>query len=320
MDFTLTQIRAFLAVARFNSFRQASQLLYVSQPALTVQMQQLEESLGLRLFDRDTRRVVLTPAGHALMPMFQHLISELEAIVENAKDLAMLRQGKVSLACVPSIATTYLPEAMMRFRKQHLNVKFDLRDANGQRVVAMVRADEVEFGITNSDQKWPDLDVIGLYREEIHAVFPKSHPIADMKVAKLEDILNYPLIILDAEFNSRAVLEAAFLTLGRLVKPACEPKYTSTAIGMVRAGLGIALLGSLVISASNLGSYPELCSRPIESPPLVLSINLIRKKGRTLSPAAQAFIDLLFENNQEGLWIDCTRPSEPAYLDGVEFF
>jgi DNA-binding transcriptional LysR family regulator len=304
MDFTLQQAKAFLTVARFCSFTHAAQILHVSQPALTVQVQQLEESLNLRLFDRGTRRVILTAAGRELVPMLQTLILEHEAIMANARDLAASRQGTIRLACVPSIATTYLPEAISRFRERHTNVAFDLRDVNGQRVVAMVREEEVEFGITNIDQKWPDLDVTGLYQEEIHAVFPKSHPIAELKEITLEDVAQYPLILLGTEFNSRVILETAFIAAGQLVKPICEPKCTSTAIGMVRAGLGIALLGSLVIAASNLYCFPQLCSRPLYSPSLTLSINLIRKTGRSLSPATQAFIDLLFEYNKEGHWTD----------------
>lgn len=304
MNFTLLQAKAFLTVARYCSFTRAAQVLHISQPALTVQVQQLEESFNLRLFDRGTRRVALTAAGRELAPMLQKLILEQEAIMGSARDLAGSKHGTIRLACVPSIATTYLPEAISRFREKHINVRFDLRDVNGQRVVGMVREDEVEFGITNIDQKWPDLEATPLYREEIHVIFPKSHPIGGQSKITLEDIAQYPLILLGTEFNSRAVLEAAFVAEGQLVRPVCEPKCTSTVIGMVRGGLGIALLGSLVVAASNLYCFSELCSRPVDEPALTLPINLIRKVGRSLSPAAQTFIDILFEYNKEGRWAD----------------
>lgn len=304
MDFTLPQAKAFLTVARFCNFTHAAQVLHISQPALTVQVQQLEESLQLRLFDRGTRRVTLTAAGQELMPMLRSFMQEYESIMANARDLAAHKQGTIRLACIPSIATTYLPEAILRFKDNHPNVAFDLKDVNGQRVVAMVRDGEVEFGITNIDNNWPDLDVTALYREDIHAIFPKSHPIAAVKELTLENLAQYPLILLGTEFNSRAVLESAFIAAGQFVKPICEPRQTSTAIGMVRGGLGVALLGSLVIAASNLYSYPHLCSRPIDNPSLSLPINLIRKTGRSLSPASQAFIDLLFEYNKEDHWMD----------------
>jgi DNA-binding transcriptional LysR family regulator len=305
------QAKAFLTVARYGRFTHAAQVLHISQPALTVQVQQLEEALKIKLLDRDTRGVTLTPAGRELVPMLQRLILEQEVIVANARDLAAVKHGIIRMACVPSIATTYLPDAIECFRSTHTNVDFDLRDVNGQHVVNLVREDQVEFGITNVDQKWPDLGVTPLYEEEIHAVFPKSHPIADVDRITLENLAKYPLILLSSEFTSRALIEAAFVEAGQLVRPICEPKHTSTAIGMVRAGLGVALLGSLVIAGSNLSCFPQLCSRPIDSPPLMLSINLIRKLGRSLSPATQSFIDLLSKYNRETRWID------PKWIPGI---
>jgi DNA-binding transcriptional LysR family regulator len=302
MNITLMQLKAFLTVARFGSFTSAAQVLHISQPALTVQVQQLERSLNLKLFDRDTRHVVLTPSGRHFAPMFQRLLLELETTVDNAQNFSELKQGIVRLGCIPSVATTYLPEAISHFRERYPEVSFDLRDANGQGIVEMVRSDKVEFGITNANPKWSDLDSIDLYEEEIHVVFPKSHVISTFKTITLDDIAEYPLVFLDTGFNSRTVLDAAFAAAGRLVKPVCEVSFTSTAIGMVRAGLGLAMLGSLVVSASNLRSFPDLQSRRIDDPNLVLGIRLVRKTGRSLSPSAQAFVDMLVKMNKKNRW------------------
>jgi len=302
MNITLMQLKAFLTVARFGSFTSAAQVLHISQPALTVQIQQLERSLNLRLFDRDTRHVVVTPSGRLFAPMFQRLLLELETVIDNAQNFSELRQGIIHLGSIPSVATTYLPEAISSFRERYPQVSFDLRDANGQGVVEMVRSDQAEFGITNVNQKWSDLDAVELYEEEIHVVCPKSHPIASSKTVTLVEIAEYPLVFLDTGFNSRTVLDAALAAAGRFVKPVCEVSYTSTAIGMVRAGLGLAMLGSLVVCASNLYSFPELVSRRIDEPSLVLPISLIRKTGRSLSPSAQAFVNMLTKINKKRHW------------------
>jgi DNA-binding transcriptional LysR family regulator len=302
MNITIMQLKAFLTVARFGSFTSAAQVLHISQPALTVQIQQLERSLNLRLFDRDTRNVVLTPSGRMFAPMFQRLFLELETIVDNAQNFSELKQGIIRLGSIPSVATTYLPETISAFRERYPQVSFDLRDANGHGVVELVRSGKVEFGITNADQKWPDLDVTELYEEEIHVVCPKNHAIASLKTVTLEEIAQYPLVFLDTGFNSRTVLDAAFAAAGQFVKPVCEVSYTSTAIGMVRAGLGLAMLGSLVVSASNLYSFPDVMSRRIDHPDLVLPISLIRKTGRSLSPSSQAFVDMLIKTNKKRRW------------------
>lgn len=310
MDVNLVQFRAFLTVARFRSFTHAAELLHISQPALTVQIQQLEESLGLKLLDRDTRHVVLTPSGRDLLPMTQRLLSEFDTIVGSARGLATKELGIVRLGCVPSIATTYLPDAIARFREKHPNVSFDVRDAISSRIVAMIRSDEIEIGITNGEPESPDLDAIDFYRDEIHAVFPKSHPLAALQKLNLDDVAKYPLVFLNMGLNSRTVLDDVFAAEGRFVKPVCEVTYTATAIGMVRAGLGVALLGSLIIRANNLQAFPELQSRPIANAALVRCIRLIRKKGRSLSPSAMEFKNLLMELRRTNDWAGKHNGSE----------
>jgi DNA-binding transcriptional LysR family regulator len=310
MDVTLMQVKAFLSVARCGSFTQAAHVLHISQPALSVQVRQLEDSLNLRLFDRDTRHVALTHSGNELLPIFQRLYVEFERVVANARDLAAKKQGVVRLACVPSIATTYLPEAIALFRKRHPNISIDLRDAHGRRVVSLVRSDDVEMGITNASFNSEEIDYLDLYQEKIHVVFPKSHPIGALEQVTIEQIAKYPLVLLSPELNSRTILDAAFAEAGLMVSPAIEVTHPSTAIGMVRAGIGVALLGSLVINASNVHSYPELLSRAIKNPHLHLRIRLIWKMGCSFSPPAQAFARLLRELNKENRWLPAPSKDE----------
>jgi DNA-binding transcriptional LysR family regulator len=299
----MMQVKAFVAVARVSSFTHAAELLHVSQPALTVQVRQLEEFFNLKLFDRNTRRVRLTASGHDLFPILQNLLSEYESVVENARGIAGKRRGQITLGCLPSFATTHLPNMIVQFRKRNPQVAFAVKDSTGRRILAMVRAGDVEFGISDIDSAWPDLEFKELYRDRINIVFPKSHPLAKVKNVTLDEISHFPLVLLDAESNSRTVLDSAFIANGRLVTPACEVSYTSTAIGMVRAGLGITLLGSLVIEASNLHTFSELQFRPVPDPAFVRRVGLVRKKKQSLSPPAQIFADLLLENSRKNDWL-----------------
>ena len=288
------QVRSFLTVARFNSFTQAAQFLHISQPALTAQVQQLESSLNLRVFNRDTRHVSLTRAGRDLMPILERLMVEFEGVVAGARDAAAQRRGIVRFASIPSVVATLLPGAVTHFRKQYRYIQLDLRDDNSQGVIARIRNGDVEFGIANADRELPDLEVIDLWQDDMQVVFPNSHPIAGLQRVTLPEIARFPLILLDRNrSDSRGMLDTAFAAAGHLVIPTCEVGCSSAAIGLVRAGLGIALLASLAINASNLQSFPELSSRSVDAPHLQRHIKLIRKAGFTLSPAAQAFADLL---------------------------
>lgn len=290
------QVRAFLTVARFSSFTQAAQFLHLSQPALTAQVQQLESSLNLRVFNRDTRHVSLTRAGRDLMPTLERLLLEFEGVIAGARDAAAQRQGIVRFASIPSVVATLLPATVAAFRNQYRYIHFDLRDDNSQGVITRIRNGDVEFGIANVGRDLPDLEVADLWQDDMQVVFPNSHPIAELQKVTLEELAKYPLIFLErTRSDSRTILDAAFSSAGHLVIPICEVGCTSVAVGLVRAGLGIALLASLAISASNLRSFPELSSRSIDCPKLERHIHLIRKARCSLSPAAQAFVDFLLE-------------------------
>jgi DNA-binding transcriptional LysR family regulator len=290
MDVNLRQMRAFMAVARFGSFTRAAQLLHLSQPALTVQIRQLEQALGVRLFDRNTRTVSLTAVGRELIPAFQRLLQEFDAVVVNAKDLSAKRHGVVRLACLPSFASTILPGIIAQFRRRHPRVSFVLKDAVGKRILGMVRADDVDFGIGVADAEEPGLETLYLMQDRMHVVFPSRHPLARARKVTLEVLRNYPLVLMDPESSVRAIVDAAFARTGRLAVPACEATYMSSAIGMVRAGLGVTILPS---TAMELRANPRLRSKPIEDAGLTRRIVIVRKARRSLSPAAESFVDEL---------------------------
>ena len=290
MDVNLRQVRAFMAVARFGSFTRAAQLLHLSQPALTVQIRQLEDGLGARLFDRNTRSVSLTAVGRELVPAFQRLLQEFDAVVVNAKDLAAKRHGIVRLACLPSFASTILPGIIAGFRRRHPRVSFVLKDAVGRRILGMVRAEEVDFGIGVAAAEEPGLDTLYLMQDRMHAVFPARHPLARVRKVTLDSLRAHPLVLMDPDSTVRALVDAAFARTGRLAVPACEATYMSSAIGMVRAGLGVTILPS---TAMELRANPRLRSKPIEDPGLTRRIAIVRKAKRSLSPAAESFIDEL---------------------------
>src|SRR3954449_10895447 len=100
MNVELRQLRAFVVVARFSSFTRAADLLNLTQPALTVQIRQLEQSLGVKLFDRNTRTVELTRIGREMLPVLERLLGEFDTVVANAQEMADLRYGTVRIAAL----------------------------------------------------------------------------------------------------------------------------------------------------------------------------------------------------------------------------
>src|SRR3954465_13111380 len=126
MDLSLRQIRAFVSVAHLKSFTRAAALLHLSQPALTVQIRRLEEALGVKLLDRNSRTVELTRVGRELAPVLQRLLRELDSVVIDTRDLAAKRHGVVRIAALPSVAAGLLPDVIAAFREGNPRVTFVL--------------------------------------------------------------------------------------------------------------------------------------------------------------------------------------------------
>jgi len=291
MNVTLRQIRSFLAVARCGSFTRAAELLHLSQPALTVHIRQLEQELDLKLFDRSTHHVKLTPAGMSFMPMMQNALGGFEHAIASISQMASQQDEIIRLGCFPSFAAAVLPTAIRKFREQHAKVSFLVFDTSARNVVAMVRSEEIDCGICHHDSA-ADLLCRPLLREPMHVVFPEGHPIGQAQEVRIEDVIKNPLVLLDGESDSRTRIDAAISGAGYLVFPAAEAAHMSTALALVQSGLGITILP---LMAFNGDAVPDLRSRPIAGIPLIRPIGIATKRNHVVSPQTRAFIDVLAE-------------------------
>ena len=284
----MRQVRAFVSVAHLKSFTRAATLLHISQPALTVQIRKLEEILGVRLLDRNSRTVDITRVGRELVPIFQRILHELDNVVVDTRGLATQQHGVVRIAALPSFAAGLLPGIISRFRKANPRMTFVVKDAIASRVNASVRSEEVDIGITGGELSDPDLEILHAAEDRMHVVFPRQHPLEGRRKITLEDIAEYPLILMDADTSVRSIVDAAFVAAGRLPIPACEATYMMTAVGMVKAGLGVTILPA---SAKEVRAEPSLKSRVINDTAFVRPIAIIKKANRTLPPAAGLFYE-----------------------------
>lgn len=290
MNPTLRQIRSFVAVARRGSFTQAAKDLHLSQPALTVQIRQIEEILGVTLFDRNTRRVQLTRVGRELAPQLARLQEELESVLQQTREQGKGQRGVVRLACIPSFAASALPGAITAFRTIHPHITFSLKDANWSRVVAMVRSGEVDFGVGDKATIEPDLEFTPVMEDRMQVIFRGDHPIAAIKKVTLARLAAHSMVMMDPETSARHSIDRAFAQAGCYPSRACEVMYMATAVAMVRAGLGFAILPA---SAIEWRAHPGLSVRLIDDPAFVRDIGIIRKPGRSLPPQSEAFADAL---------------------------
>lgn len=286
MNITLRQLQAFCTVARLGSFTKAASALHTTQPALSVQIGQLEGALGLRLFDRTTRAVAITSVGRELLPRAERTLAELAGMVESATGLGSKSIGRVVVAALPSVASSLLPEAIAKFGAQFPGIQVTLRDALAGEIIELVRTDQVDFGISGDAPMEAGLELAVLGSDEMVAVTPDGHPLGELRRVTLEALTDFPLILMSRNSSVRRLVDDAFAQKGRLPTPFQEPAYLATAIAMVRAGLGVALLPS---SASELRAAVDLKCHHIANRGMSRQIGILTKRGQTPSPAADEF-------------------------------
>jgi DNA-binding transcriptional LysR family regulator len=292
IDLNLRQLQTFVTVSKLKSFTRAAQLLHLTQPALTKQIRQLEEILGVRLLDRNTRSVELTRIGKELIPVIEHLLLEMDAVIVRTKQLGVKSRGVIRMAALPSICTTLVPQTIARFKESFPGISVIMNDVLAQRLVRMVKAEEVDFGIGSLGGTDPEVRFSLITTDRVVVVFPAGSILERRKAVELKDLIDLKLILLDPESSVRKLVDQAFESIGKIPAPAYEATYLSTAAGMVKAGLGVALLPS---SASEIGELSGLLSRPIKHSILTREIGVIQKAGRSLSPAAESFVKSMRE-------------------------
>jgi len=293
MNVNFQQLRAFAAVARYGSFTRASQALFTTQSALSSRVAQLEESVGARLFDRTTRTVRLTAVGRDVRPAVERILGEIDALVGRTKDISAGIAGRIVIAALPSVSATVLPQTISAFVRKYPRISIILRDELAERIADMVRNDEVDFAVSSPIVGDNQLDFVLLATDHVAAIFPKRHPLRKAKRLKLEQLVDYPVILMDRKSSVRRVVDEALRVKGRLPQPAYEVAFMSTAIGLVRAGLGVTVLPTASLEVQ---SASDLARRNFSDRVLTRRIGILKRQGGSLGPAAQSFAAFLVQS------------------------
>jgi LysR family transcriptional regulator, carnitine catabolism transcriptional activator len=290
MDLRINHLKSFVAVARLGSFTRAAGLLHLSQPALTVQIQQLEEFLGVRLLDRNTRSVKLTPSGKRLAPAAQRMIKELEGFVATAKSLTAQDKGSVHIAAIASASAPILPTAVAQFNERYPGISVRITETSTERIINMVREESVDFGIASLAAVPTDIQKLFLFRDRLSAVFAPKLALGRKNPIGLKDLVHFPLILMEPETSNRRIIDRAFEELGYSAKPAFEVNRTMTALALAEAGLGVAILSASLVRRKR--QY-RVQVRPIYHPILAREIYALQKFGRTSSLETIGFLKVL---------------------------
>ena len=287
-------LRAFVAVAECLSFAQAGERLHLSQPALSLTIKGLEESLGGQLLIRTTRSVNLTPEGETLLPLARQLLADWDNTEELLHQRFTLQMGKVSLAAMPSYAGNRLPAALKVFRERYPRVNIAVHDVINEEVLEMVRQRRVELGIGFEPEPGHSLHFTPFSVDRFVAVVPADSPLAGCAELHWSELLKEDFIALQRPSAVRLLLEQSVAAQHGRLAVAFESHQLATVGRMVASGLGVSAVPALCIEQMH-----ELGARciPLEGPRIERRIGLMTLADQQLSVAARALREVLIEHS-----------------------
>lgn len=284
---TLRQLRAFQAVTDLGSFTRAAERMRVAQPALSQLVRELEAELGLRLFDRTTRRVELTEPGRLFHEATVKILQDLDIAVRDAHDLAERRGGRIVVATPPLLASVILPDAIRAMRERHPGIRVAILDARTDSIVEAVRLGRADCAIGTFAPGEEGIDRVGLARDSLMVFAPAGHPVAAVSgPLGWRDLAGLGLVTLTRDSGIRILVELGFESAEVPFQPAYEVSQITTALSLVEAGLGVAVLPTY---ARAVADGRPIAVRPLVGPVITRDIVLIRRADRAVSPAVAAF-------------------------------
>lgn len=288
----LADLYAFQALVKHGSFRLAAEAICLSQPALSRRIDKLENALGVKLFERTTRRVNLTLIGRTFAPQAEKLLADLDVIISDISDIGANRTGLVTVACVPSAAYYFMPKVIARFQSRFPRVRIKLIDTSAGNVYNAVLSGQADFGLSFTSTPQPDMEFMPLLQESYVAACRKDHPLAGKKSISWNEFYQHNYVQLDKTSGNRNLLDLALAKVENPRPGICETRHVTTLIGMVEAGLGIAAVPEMAMPGSH---HPILTRVQLTDPLVQREVGLLKRAGRTLSHVACELENLIIE-------------------------
>jgi DNA-binding transcriptional LysR family regulator len=289
MNISLRQIRAFLAVAELGSFTQAAERLGLSQPALSLLIRQLESDLDLRLFDRTSRRSVITAGGREFEEAIRKAVVDLDLAVDSARDLASRKRGRLVIAAPPTLSAVLLPKVISEFRKSFEGVKITLIDTTNE-ISELIRGGRVDIGVGTFSPRAEGIDRVVLVRDSLLLFCRDTSDFARRESVRWKDLEDVPLIALTLESGVRHLVDASCYQAGLHIQHAHEVGGMTTALAFVEAELGVTILPTYALA---LRRSEAVVARPLIEPQVEREICAITARGRSLPPSGVHFLTTL---------------------------
>ena len=293
MNITIRQLKVFREVARQQSFTRASKVLFLTQPAVSMQIKQLEEVVGMPLFEKQGRQISLTDAGEEIKILSESLLQQIEESQQNIEQLASGQQGKLRLAVATTVASV-ATRLMARFNEQYPALSLHFTVTNREGLIQLLETNETDIVIMGKPPVDLQLETRELMVNPLVVIAPPNHPLCQsQKTVSLNRLFQYDFILREANSGTRRAIERFLAAEGRRLKSNMEMNSNTAIIQSVAEGLGLGIVS--IHTVKNELEQGKLKLINATGFPLHRSWYLVQRKGRRLSPLSERFKAYIIE-------------------------
>ncbi|HHJ13046.1 MAG TPA: LysR family transcriptional regulator [Gammaproteobacteria bacterium] len=292
VNITLRQLRIFSAVARHLSFTRAAEELHLTQPAVSMQIKQLEEAAGLSLFEQVGKRIFLTEAGGEMLRYSRSILTTLEEASLVFDELRGLKRGHLRVA-VASTANYFVPQLLAEFCRRFPGVQVSLDVTNRERLLEALEDNTTDLIIMGKPPERIEVEAEIFMENPLVAIAPPSHPLCGTRAIPLSRLQEETFLIREKGSGTRSATERFFIEHGLSLSSTMEMSSSESIKQGVQAGLGLGLL-SLHTLEMEL-ALKRLAILDVQELPIVRNWYVMHRSGKRLSAVARSFHDFVRE-------------------------
>lgn len=295
MPLSLRQFTVFQALMNSNTATEAAKTLGMTQPGVSKALRQIEDELGIVLFERVKGRLYASPDARTLFPEVEKVFSAVKTVRKVARNLRDMEYGSVSLAALPTMANILLPELICEFYRKSPTVHLSLEVLAAPRIVERVMEGDIDIGLVGDSTEATSVKTEDLSECECVCIMSPDHPLADREYVEPADMAEFPTIsyFVDSPFGTR--LQEVFQSVGLTYEAAIEISAVTTICKIIENGIGVAIIDPYILYADNA---PNVVAKAIR-PKIIIRPRLLYSRYRPLSVVARQFAEMFKVTTEE---------------------
>lgn len=293
LHITLRQLKVFEAVATHSSYSRAAEHLHLTQPAVSMQIKQLEGEIGLSLLDQIGKKIYLTEAGQELQKYSTHILQQLAEAESVFEEMKGLRFGKLTIS-VATTASYFVPQLLGQFNKRFPGITISLNVTNRETLLQQLARNEMDVAIMGQPPAGLGLEAVSFMDNPLVVIAPIDHPLATAKAIPLERIQQETFLVREQGSGTRSAMERFFTAKGIQLSKGSEMSTNEAIKQAVQAGMGLGILSLNTVTLEL--ETKRLVVLDVESFPVLRHWYIVHRQGKRLSTVAQAFKAFLLED------------------------